>query len=264
MITGKICPMYDQIARYYELFHADLVEDIPFLQNLAKESGTHVLELGCGTGRLLLPLAKVCSFVHGVDSSAVMLALARQRLQTLPVNVADRVALTQSDMGQLNLQGAADTFDLALISYNTFLHLDTAVATQTLKQLHPYLKTNGRLLIDLINPFHIANTPDDPTLLLEKTAVDPETDEIVLQFASNQLNSADQILNITWVFDASPAAGGAVKRTVAVMPYYYRFPHQLQLLLQETGYHLTAQWGDYDQSPFREEAPRLLILASPT
>lgn len=253
--------MYNKIARYYELTHQDLDEDIPFVRGLVHESGTHVLELGAGSGRLLVELAKVAHFVHGVDSSEAMLALAHKRLEALPVKVRERVTVTHADMSKLDLPWAADTFDLALVPYNTFMHLNSAQGIQTLRRIRPYLKQNGRLFIDLINPFHIAATPDDSTLLLEKTVTDPETDEIIMQFAANRLDMEAQLLEITWVFDASPAAGGAVSRTVARMQYHYRLPHQMQLLLQETGFRLVEIWGDYGRSPFTEESPRLLLLA---
>ena len=253
--------MYEQIAHYYELTHADLKEDIPFLQALVKSSGTHVLELGCGSGRLLPELAKVAHFVHGVDNSPMMLALAKKKLATLPIPLRERITLTEADMSQLALQWAVDTFDLAIVPYNTFMHLDTPTAVQTLKGIRPYLKQNGRLLIDIINPFYIAETPTDTTLLLENSFTDPKTDETVLQFAANRLDDEAQLLEITWVYDASPKAGGAVRRTISTMTYHYRFPHQLQLLLQETGYKLVEMMGNYDKTPFSEESPRLLLLA---
>lgn len=263
MIRGKIRLMYDQIAHYYELTHSDLKEDIPFLQTLTKAAGTHVLELGCGSGRLLPHLAKVAQFVHGVDNSAAMLALASKKLKALPIPLQERISVTSADMCALDLPWAVDTFDLAVVPYNTFLHLDTVMAGQTLKGLRPYLKPNGRLFIDIINPFFIAATPNDSTLLLERTFSDPHTDEIVLQLAANQLDEETQTLAITWVYDASPKVGGPVRRTVSTMNYHYRYPHQLQLLLQETGYQLVEMWGDYDKSAFLEESPRLLLLAQP-
>ncbi|MEM7336317.1 MAG: class I SAM-dependent methyltransferase [Chloroflexota bacterium] len=255
--------MYDQIARYYQLTHADLTEDFSFWHELIASLGTHVLELGCGSGRLLPHLAKKAHFVHGVDVSAPMLTLAKETIAQLPIPLQERITLTDADMSQLDLPWANDTFHLIGIPYNTFLHLDTVAATQTLKRIRPYFAENGRLFIDIINPFFIAETPSDSTLLLEETFHNPDSDETVLQFAANQLDADSQTLKITWVFDATPTQGGAVQRTVSTMAYHYRYPHQLQLLFQECGYQPLEQFGDYDRSPFNEDSPRLLLIAEP-
>ena len=50
--------MYDRLSRYYDLSHTALTDDIPFMLGLAAETGGPILELGCGSGRLLLPLAR--------------------------------------------------------------------------------------------------------------------------------------------------------------------------------------------------------------
>ena len=90
---------------------------------------------------------------------------------------------------------------------------------------------------------------------------DPETGELIVHLASNRLDTAGQTLHITWIYDVSAPNGGPVHRTVAQSAYHYRYPHQLELLLQEAGYQLLHFWGDYDQSPYDEPSDRLLILA---
>ena len=72
--------MYDQIARYYDLLHGDLTEDIEFVIRLAEKSGGPVLELGCGTGRLLLPLVRIGQKTTGLDNSEEMLAVAKAKV----------------------------------------------------------------------------------------------------------------------------------------------------------------------------------------
>ena len=75
---------YDRIARYYDLTHDRLTADVPFLLAQAAEAGGPVLEIGCGSGRLLVPLARAGQTITGVDRSAEMLARAEPRLAALP------------------------------------------------------------------------------------------------------------------------------------------------------------------------------------
>ncbi|MCB9421772.1 MAG: class I SAM-dependent methyltransferase [Ardenticatenaceae bacterium] len=251
--------MYDQIAHYYDLTHANLTDDIDFVLALAQNAHGPILELGCGSGRLLLPLARAGYDVNGVDNSAAMLARACTALQNEPPQVQGRVTLLQADMTAVNLENGR--FALAIIPYNTFLHLDSAQKAAALKRIRHALMRNGRLFIDLINPFAMAATPNDHTLSLENSFTDPQTGDTVLQMASNHLDELSQQLRITWIYDASPPDGGPIHRTVTAADYYYLFPHQIELLLQEAGFQLLTLFGDYDQSSFTEESERLLVTA---
>ena len=252
---------YDPIARYYDLTHADLADDLPLLIDLARQANGPLLELGCGSGRLLPLVVHVPRWV-GIDQSAEMLRRAQDRVATLPADQQARVTLVEGEMSQLALPDPDIRFGLAVLPYNTVMHLTTPDLTRLLKKLRPFLAKNGRLFIDVINPFAVADTPDDPTLLLERTFVDTEQGQQVLQFAANRLDDDQQQLHITWVYDATPLNGGPVHRTISQMSYHYRFPHQLTMLLESCGYRLEAMWGDYDRAPFDEESDRLLLLAS--
>lgn len=248
--------MYDQIATYYDLTHADLTADIPFILKLAQQSGGSVLELGCGSGRLLLPLARAGQNVMGLDNSVVMLARAQARLAQEPDEVRRRVTLVEADMTGWEGDGR---FALIFIPYNTFMHLDSPQAAAALKRARTLLQPGGTLFIDLANPFIIADTPEDHLLSLENVLTDPETGDMILHLAANRLDTVEQILHITWIYDRSPVTGGPVHRTVAQGTYHYRYPHQMELLLQDAGFSQFTLWGDYDQSAFHEESPRLLL-----
>ena len=253
--------MYAAIAPYYDVTHAQLADDLGLVLALAHKAGGMVLELGCGTGRLLLPLARAGYTVTGLDSAREMLALARQKLGEELAEVRGRVRLIESDMTDLSACGR--DYALIIIPYNTFMHLSPTQAEQTLRQARLCLQADGLLFIDLINPYAVAQTPNDHILTLEHIFTDPVSGRDVLQFARNHLDEADQILHITWIYDTSPVGGGAVHRTIVPVAYHYYYPHQLEILLSDTGWHITAWQGQYNQTPFREDSDRLLVLASP-
>jgi hypothetical protein len=190
-----------------------------------------------------------------------MLARAQARLAQEATAVQQRVTLHQADMTTFALPDAPP-FGLALVPYNTLLHLETAQVLALLRRVNGCLAENGRLLIDLANPVDIANTPEDALLSLENVLTDPETGELIVHLASNRLDTVNQALQITWIYDVSAPNGGPVHRTVAQGAYHYRYPHQLELLLQETGFKLLHLWGNYDQSSYNETSDRLLVLAA--
>ena len=252
---------YDRIAYFYDLTHVDLTDDLPFILQLAAECHGQVLELGCGSGRIMLPLAHAGHHVTGIDNSTAMLSRAQARLANETAVVQQRVTLIQADMTSFAVENIR--FALAVIPYNTFLHLNNKQAAATLKRVKKVLAKNGRLFIYLINPFAIADTPDTANFTFEGRFTDPDTNKTILQFAANRLDEVSQTLHITWAYDVATPAGSPTQRTTVESTYHYRFPHQLDLLLQQTGFNLTNMYGDYDKSPFTEESDRLLLLAAP-
>ena len=124
--------MYAAIAPYYDVTHTDLADDLGLVLALAHKAGGKVLELGCGTGRLLLPLARAGYTVTGLDSSREMLTLTRHKLAEETADIRGRVRLIEGDMTDLSVCGR--DFALIIIPYNTFMHLSPAQADQTLRQ----------------------------------------------------------------------------------------------------------------------------------
>lgn len=253
--------MYQQVARYYDLLHAGLTEDIGFLLTLAGRVGGPVLELGCGTGRVLLPLARAGFAVTGVDNSPAMLALAEEKLRLAPAGVRERVQLLSGDMTNLALPQTA--FQLAIVAYNTLLHLDPAGKLAALRAIRRHLAPAGQVVLDLANPLALAQTPNDRMLTLEQVLTDRETGDTVTVLASNWVDTEAQVVQITWLYDATPPAGGVLRRTVAQAAYHYLYPHQLELILHDAHFSLVAMYGNYDQTPYTEESDRLLVVAAP-
>ncbi len=259
--------MYNKIAHYYDLTHTDLTEDVDYILKLVGKTAASagsaqavsIIELGCGSGRLLLPLARARHHIIGIDTSTEMLVRAKKRLTAESETIQQRVTLVEADMTQFNV--TTNAFDWAILPYNTFMHLTPTQMSLALKKITHSLGENGRLLIDLINPTAIVNTPNDRLLTLENTFTDPENGYTVVQQSSSNLDEANQTLHITWLYDATPAEGGAIHRTIAEATYYYLYPHQLELILNEAGLRLLSLTGDYDDAPYTEESERLLILA---
>ncbi len=254
--------MYDHIARYYDLSHDQLVDDIPFLLSQAAETLGPVLEVGCGSGRLLVPLARAGHDVIGIDDSPEMLARAEVRISTLPPDVRERIRFIRADVTALDLS-AQNRFGLIYFGNNTFMHLDEAGAGAALKRLRPLLGPGGRLIIDVMNPVILSMAADDPDFVLEDTLVDAASGETIRQFTAYESIPGEQIVDVSWVYESE---GGSTSSedapTKARLRYHYLYPHQYDLLFSLTGFRLTALLGDYDGSPFDEESDRLILLAT--
>src|SRR6185503_14924092 len=92
-----IAELYDQVVPYRER------ADVAFFVEAAREAGSPVLEVGCGTGRVLIPTARAGLEVVGLDLSPNMLGVCRQKLKDEPEAVQSRVQLVQADMRNFEL-----------------------------------------------------------------------------------------------------------------------------------------------------------------
>lgn len=251
--------MYHQIARHYDLLHSHLVDDIAFVEELAQEAHGPVLELGCGTGRLLLPLARLGHQVVGIDASESMLAIARAKLAGESDTVRARASLRQSDISDVDLE---DRFGLAIIAYNTAMHLGPPALAACLASVRRHMAPGGTLFIDVDNPAAIHDSEQDGLLLLERAVYDRESDEMVVLSVSSVGDGAQQTRDTVWLVDVSAAEGGPIRRTVARSTLHYYFAHQLAQHLAAAGFTMLGQYGDYDRRPYDvDESERLLLLA---
>jgi hypothetical protein len=116
--------------------------------------------------------------------------------------------------------------------------------------------------MDVENPVWTADDSGDGVLMPERTIEDHETGDTIRQLASGRVNHLEQMRTITWIFDVMPAGGGEVERTETQSTFHYLYPHEMELLIREAGLSLVELHGDYDRSPYSEESPRLLILAT--
>lgn len=251
--------LYDPLAPLYDLIHAGIRDDIPFYLALAAEAGGPILELGCGSGRTLIPLAEAGYDVVGLDNSPAMVARARGWLENSPA--VEHARLVVGDMTDFDLQA---TFGLITVPFHTWLHLTTRPAQlSALAAIRRHLRPNGRLVIHLPAPATIVEAEHDGALVLENNLVDPETGETVLQLSSTQLDKERQLYDVTWIYDRV-AADGTVRRLVVPMTLHYLFPHQADLLLGRSGLDVVALWGDYDRSPYSKDAEHLIVVAERT
>jgi SAM-dependent methyltransferase len=242
--------VYEKLARFYDLEHVDLTADVVFYLHLARQAEGPVLEVGCGTGRLLLPLVQAGLEVTGLDNSPAMLARARRKL-------GDRVTLIKGDMRTHALPGQ---YRLIIISINTFLHLTTMDdQLQTLHNLGGHLAPGGCLVIDLPAGDELAHQDPDARLTLERIFQEPETGHPIMKLVASRIDWMAQLQEVTYVYEEL-LDDGQVRRTVASMTLRHVFRYELELLLATAGYHLKTLYGDYDLSPYGV-GPRMIAVA---
>ena len=129
-------------------------DDIGWYIRLCKKHGGRVLELGCGSGRILVPLLAAGIDVSGVDRSLPMLQQLRREARVAGLNAP----IAQMDLSALALCGR---FDIVLAPYSLVTYLITPQALEAfLTRVHALLKRDGRLVLDTFVPQEIASFAD--------------------------------------------------------------------------------------------------------
>ncbi len=248
---------YDELAEYYDLVHAHVKDDIPFYLSLARETGGPILELGCGSGRTLIPLVEAGYETVGLDNSRPMLERAKERI--LASGLENSVRLIEAAMIDFDL---GQRFALITVPFNTWMHLPGRQAQiASLRQIAQHLEPRGKLVIDIPAPATIVDAEHDGSMVLERICPGREKGERVLQFSSTRLDEEKQNLHVTWIYELVRASR-TVKRLVVPMELCYLFPQQAKGSLQEAGLAFEALWGDYERRPYSAASDNLIIVAT--
>jgi SAM-dependent methyltransferase len=252
---ASIADLYDHVVPYAGR------SDIDFFVELARTSGGPVLELGSGTGRVLIPTARAGVDIVGVDASPGMLRICRERMAREPEQVRARIELVQGDMRQFDL---GRQFALVTLPFRPFQHL-TTVSDQLacLGSIHRHLAPEGRLALDLFNPsleaLVQANLGEEVGEEPEFTMADGRRVVRRHRFVSrdrfSQVNSVELIYYITH-------PDGRQERLVHAFEMRYLFRFEAEHLLVRAGFEVEALYADYDRSPFGSKEPGELIFVA--
>jgi SAM-dependent methyltransferase len=246
---------YDLIAPFYDSEHAQFDEDLDLYRNFAELCSGSLLELACGSGRLLLPLAREGHTLTGVDTSERMLALAQARLQE--EHLSSRVTLVQQDMCTLRLP---QKYSLAFIALGSFAHLTTRKAQQqALAAVRAHLTKGGTFIVDISNTDARYLEQMSGQLLLQGSW-QRDDGSLLTHMVSPASSHTQHLLELTHFYDQH-VQGGPINRTLVTTHLYLFERSEMELLLEQAGFVVKDVYGDYDLGPFTLESQRMIFIA---
>jgi ubiquinone/menaquinone biosynthesis C-methylase UbiE len=244
---------WDSYAAFYDWENAQTVRrrDVAFWQRLAAAADGDVLELGCGTGRIALPVAKTGVSLTGIDRSAPMLARARRRV--VRARVADRVRLVRGDIRVLPFRQRR--FGLVMAPYGILQSLtrerDLAAALDSVARV---LRSGGRFGIDLVPDLPAwSEYREKKTLAGWMGGTRVRLVESVRQDRARQLTIFDQRYTTVRGRDRREHRFSLTFRTLSVP--------QMAGRLERAGFAVDAVLGDYRGGPWDLRADVWLLLA---
>lgn len=229
--------IYDD-GELYDLVNAQVTEDIPFYQDVVRQSGGDVLELACGTGRITLAIAPLARTVVGVDFSPQMLEWARKK-----TTGARKPEWLEGDMSAFDL---GRQFDLVLIPYNALQHLlTTQQALACFDAVARHLRPGGRLVFDVFNPSLAILTRSQKSRHPIYKLRDAQGRHVVIE-ETNVYDDATQINRVVWHYTIDSVAD-AVRSDLQMRQY---FPQELDYIVATAGFTTEIKYGNYDRRPF--------------
>ena len=245
-------------ARLASLYDAFVFEDdLPFYLELAKQQGGRVLEVGCGSGRLVLPLVLAGCEVQGIDVSAPMLAIARDKLQAKSVQ-AD---LVQADMRSFALE--CHDFDLAIMAVKSLAYVSEAQdQLRCLESIYAHLRPGGLLAIDLMHPrpeWLAATRGSLRDDLLQNVAEHGFTFSRVESVVSTDL--ARQLRVIRSIYEVIDDRGAILEKRFVEWTYRWTHRFEVEHMLARAGFSVEAVYGGYRREPFTSDSAIMMFLA---
>lgn len=232
------------LAKHYDKIN-DFDFDIPFYQKFAK--GKKVLELGCGTGRVSIPLAKEGVDITGIDVSDEMLEEAKLKAEN------EKLSIDFQNQNIIDFD-FEKKFDLILCVHNSFSHVNGLENLRLFfDSAKRNLKENGTFILQVFNPdfYFFTRNPEEKYPL--KTYQDPYSNQQVELLENNFYDDESQINYMKWYFQIGD------KEFVKSFNQRVYFPQELDYLVQLFGFEIVNKFGDFEETPF-EEMPDTQVL----
>jgi ubiquinone/menaquinone biosynthesis C-methylase UbiE len=244
---------YDRAdAAYYDYYATGVEGDAPFYVEEAQKAGSPVLELGCGTGRITIPIADAGLSIVGLDRAPAMLAIAKQKIARLDAKVQGRITLVSGDMRHFSLP---QRFELVMIPYRAFQHLLTSQdQRQALRCVHEHLAADGRLIFNIFDPrLDIISAHSGPlgeALKLDCAFVHPDTGRRVIVWDTRQYDPGRQMLEQYFIFEELDDEGRVIRKTYSPLILRYVYRYEMQYLLELCGFRIEVLYGDFERRTF--------------
>ncbi len=251
---------YSRCAGFYDADYAarGYSDDIPFYVKLAVASGGPVLEMGCGTGRILLPTARAGVRAHGMDASPDMLTRLRKSLANEPAEVRRRVSLTRGDIRRARV---GRRFALVTAPFRVAQHLlERADQRAWLRNVHRHLRPGGALCFDVFQPdYRYVADSRGPEVDVDRT--DPATGRRVRRTSHTVPHPEMQRIEVHFQWLVEDARGKKVSESTgsSIMRWFTR--GELENLLELEGYRITDYWGSFQPEPFGRDSEQQIIRA---
>lgn len=246
---------YEDAMQYDHAYKARR-DDVAFYVDLARASGGPVLELGGGTGRVALEIARAGVQTVCVDRMPEMLARGKERLKRFPTNVQNNITFKQGDLQRLRLK---KRYPLVISAFNVFMHLyEREELERAFATVHAHLAPRGRFVFDVLMPVP-ASLARDPSRFYKSRPIKSPSDG--KRYAYSEAFHYDGVRQVQMVTMAYEEVGNSKNHFITPLAHRQFYPEELKALLHYNGFQIDAIYGAFDKSPLTDESESQIIVA---
>jgi SAM-dependent methyltransferase len=251
---------YAVSARYYDAAYAAAkLPDLAFYVDLARSVGGPVLEIGCGTGRVLLPIARAGLEIHGLDRSGAMLDVLKEKLAREPQEVRSRVDLHFGDLRQARLNRE---FPLIIMPFRPLQHMHTiedqlaALETVTL-----HLSERGQFAFDVFCPRFdsLLSGIGEERFEMEWPAEGRPGTTIRRVYRKDSVDKIRQSFSGVFIYRFYEGERIIREETAPLDMTWYTYP-QLRLLFLLSGLQPVREYGSFAKAPLDNSSSEMIFI----
>lgn len=253
---------YDAWAEFYDLLHPGLPGEAELYVGNAVRIGGPVLELGCGTGRLAIPMAMAGLDVTGLDISRPMLAECRRKAHAVG-RLRGKLKLVHADMTDFDLDRE---FDFIAMAYRTFMHvIEPEQQRRCLAAVRRHLSEHGVFILNVWAPRPSVIAPhisaaSGAMRLVGRRALPGVPGRNLLHFCAARYDEGRQVMvedHLIQILDKK----GAIRETrTLTLVRAWMYPREMDHLVRLCGFKVESVMGDFDGAPFAEPHTEMIWI----
>jgi SAM-dependent methyltransferase len=258
-VVDEYTAHWDWLAPFWDVSSPEREAEEQFLLEAAHQSGGPVLDVACGTGRMLARLADAGVAATGLDFSAAMLAHAQRNIATLAPARQRLVTLEQGDVRTFSLDRR---FKAIFFSWSFIYLLTPDDQRQALTRMRDHLDADGRLILTMPDP-RIEGLPSHifyATAPLKSNAfVRPDNGHTVLVWVSAEHSVEHQTVECLTSYEELNDQGEVIAKLYKPLTMRFTFRYEMQYLLELSGFTVSALYGDFHRGPFRPAGVQIWV-----
>jgi SAM-dependent methyltransferase len=241
---------YEGVGEFYDLF-ADNT-DIPFFLEFAKETGSPILDLAAGTGRITFALAQEGFDLVALEQSQSMLAEAGKKLKRSTEDVRSRITLVEGSMAEFSLN---QKFSLVIVP-NSFGHLLTTEAQLScIRCVNKHLVDDGLFILDIYPgefQYERATFEDESSKLPDGRTV--------IRSGVIRSDFQNHLMRVELRYTVLDIDGQVIEEIDVVSGAALIFKQEVDNLIRMSGMHIEKEFGDFEKNPYTSESGRRIFI----
>jgi SAM-dependent methyltransferase len=230
--------------------------DLAFYEELARRGDGTALDLGSGTGRVAIPLARAGIEVHCIEQDEAMIARMASKAG------AESPARVHVSCGDIRRFDLGREFGLVFAAYGTLHHLLSQEDQMAcLRNVRRHLAPGGTFACDLTPMLTAIWDPAETAPLLHDWTRTLPGGETVTKLRTVLPDRAEQVQHETHIYDCV-SSDGTVRRVTKQVDLRFTSRYEMEALLRLAGLELEDVYGDYDLTPYNDASDYMIIVAT--